>query len=215
MSTVGTTKLDVTKFVGSPSYELAVVVHRETEALRKLDALEFQAKHGSVGLPAIAPPGLLSGGPYDSSQFEHWGEYANNFALLMRCGEALGAPIGEVAKRIALELLPENAEIFFWMGSWLQALDQKLDIEFQFREQTGQIEEAKRKRSKAASDAAIKKNEEHAKAEAYVLAEWALRKAKFKGNRTKFAEAYVEVIRHELRIEVAMKTIHAVWLKGR
>jgi hypothetical protein len=206
--------LDYTKFAETPAYELAVVVHRETEAQRATEARAFKAQHGDIPPPTNA---LLMGllGPYNSSAPTPWSEYTKSFDVLERCRAELGVPLGDVAKRIALELRPENWEVIFWMGTWLQALDQKSNIEFQFQEHKNEIERAKRERSESAVNAAHASHAKDAEAKAYVLQEWALHKQRFKGNRTSFAKTYVEVILSKFNHEVAMKTIHAIWLKGR
>ena len=134
------TELDVSRFVGSPSYELAVVVHRETEARRTLDALEFREKHGEAAQEANVFPGLLGHDPYDASKFCHWGEYATSLDVLMRCRETLGEPIGDVVKRIAVELRPDNAETIFWMGAWLETLNEKSDVEVQLKKKKDEFE---------------------------------------------------------------------------
>jgi hypothetical protein len=206
--------LDVSLLEGTPSHDLAVVVHRETEALRAIEAQEFQAsvQRGDIHPPTNALQAVA--GPYDASAYREWGEYAKRLEVLDRCHEALGIPAGVVATRIALELRPENAEVLYWIGAWLTAMDQKFDVEVQWRMHQAEIEKARIDRSRAAADAAMASHAKHAKAKEYVRAEWALYKTKFKNNRTKFAETYVEVLQEEFKIEVKLRTIHAVWLKG-
>ena len=205
--------LDVTRFADSPSYELAVVVHRETEAQRAIEAQAFKAQHGEIPLPTNALLALVAKSP-DGSVYEPWGEYAMSIDVLRRCGEALGITMGEVAKRIALELLPDNAEPMFWMASWMLVLDKALGLEERMEELSGEIEQAKEKRRQAAIDAAKTKHEHHSEAKDYVLSGWQLYKASYKGNRTKFAKRYVELIEEEFGLEVAQRTISGDWLKG-
>jgi hypothetical protein len=206
--------LDVARFVGGPSYDLAVVVHRETEAQRGIDALAFRAQHGDRPQPTNPLVALVTTEPYDRSAYKSWDDYAKNFDVLLRCSESLGGSLGDVAKRIALELQPENSEALFWMATWLQALDHADDLKSQMAEQNEAIERAKSERRKAAVDAANASHAPHAAAREYVVSEWALHKGKFGGNRTKFATQYVEVILSEFKLTVAARTIHATWLKG-
>ena len=202
--------LDVTRFVDSPSHALAVLVHRETEALRTSEAQAFKAKHGDIRPSTNAflwPPEL-----FDSSKTRDWGDYAKSFDVLERCCAELGVPLGGVAKRIALELRPENWEVMFWMGTWLNALDHAADIKAQLYEQTQAIEQAKKKQSQVAINRANQKHKHHAKAKAFVLEEWTLHKNAYEGNRTAFATAYVRRIWHEMGIKVALKTVSVNWL---
>lgn len=204
--------LDVTQFVDSPSYELAVVVHRVTEALRALEALAFREKHGPWQPSTNAL--MAAVGTYDWSASKPWGEYAESFDVLERCRAELGVPLGEVAKRIALELRPENWEVIYWKGTWLQALDQAANVKWQMHLQTQAIERAKKKQRQDAIDAANAKHKDHTEAKEFVLSQWQLYRDSYKGNRTKFAKRYVEVIKEELGLEVAHRTISAEWLKG-
>ena len=175
--------LDVTRFADSPSYELAVVVHRETEAQRAIEAQAFIAQHGDIPPATNALQALLNKPP-DGSVYKPWGEYAMSFDVLRRCSEALGITEGKVAKRIALEFLPDNAEPMFWMAEWLLVLDEALDLEERMEELSGEIKQAKEKRRQAAIAAAKEKHEDHSKAKDYVLSGWQLYSASYKGNRT-------------------------------
>ena len=205
--------LDVTRFADSPSYELAVAVHRETEAQRAMEAQAFKAQHGDIPPPTNALLALLGKSP-DSSSYKPWGEYAMSFDVLRRCGESLGITEGKVAKRIALELLPDNGEAMFWMASWLLALDEALDLEERMEELSGEIEQAKEKQRQIRREGGIAKHEEKARAKAFVLKEWALHKDAYEGNRTAFATDYISRIRHEMNIKVSIKTVSVNWLGG-
>lgn len=204
--------LDVSRFVGTPSYELSVVAHRETEAQRTIEALAFRAQHGDIPPPQNALSLIVE--PYDRSAYKPWGEYAKSFDVLERCREVLGGSLGDVAKRIALELRPENAEALFWMATWLQALDHADDIKAQMHDQIQSIEKAKEKARQDRRSGGLAKHKEMAKAEAFVLAEWALHKDAYDGNRTDFARHYVGRIWNELGIPVKHRTIAVNWLGG-
>jgi hypothetical protein len=207
--------LDVSRFAGTSSHELALVVHLETETQRAIEAQEFEANKKTGNLPAPTNALMSMVEPYDWSTSKPWDEYAKNIDVLERCDASLGVPAGEVAKRIVSELHPKNWEVIFWIGAWLQVVDEKADAEVQRQQMLRKLEQAKMDRSKAATDAANAKHCKMAKVQAYAIEEWALNKAKYKGNRTQFAKCYVEVIQEEFGIEVAQKTIHATWLKGR
>ncbi len=53
--------LDVALFEGSPAYELALVVHRETEAQRTIEEMAFRAHYGSRSQPKNALRALVCG----------------------------------------------------------------------------------------------------------------------------------------------------------
>ncbi len=204
--------LDVTRFIDSPSYELALLVHQETEAQRAIDALAFRAQHGNIPPPSNAL--MLGVGLYDLSAFKPWGEYAKSFDVLERCGTALGLPLGDVAKRISVELQPDNWEVIFWMGTWLQALDQATNIKAQMREQTQAIEREKEKRRQDRRSGGLAKNKEKAKAKEFVRAEWALHQHAYDRNKRAFARHYVGRILHELGVEVTHDFVSVKCLRG-
>jgi hypothetical protein len=204
--------LDVTQFVDSPSYELAVVVHRETEAKRALEALTSREWHGPLQPPRNA---LMAGfQTYDFSAIKPWGEYAKTFDVLVRCREELGGSLGDVAKRIALELGPENSEALFWMATWLQALDHADNIKAQMQEQTQAIEKAKEKARQDRRSGGLAKNKQKANAKAFVRAEWALHQDAYARNKRAFARDYVGRIRHELGVEVTHDFVSVKCLGG-
>lgn len=209
---LGANVLDLTKFAGHPSLKLAAVVHRETEAQRARELRALQEQHGPAQPPLNAL--MSSFDPEYWCRTKSWWEYAKDLSVLERCSNELELPVGEVARKIAMELDPGNAEAMYWMGTWLLTLDEKTDIEFQLKVRQSEIRVAQEARSKSAREAARALHEPHAKAKAYVRADWALHKEKFKGNRTAFAKNYVEVIQEEFQISVAQRTISADWLKG-
>lgn len=205
--------LDATKFADTPAYELAVVVHRETEAQRAIEAQAFKAKHGDIPPPTNA---LMMGlvGPYDRSAHKTWGEYATSLDVLERCRAELGLPTGDVAKRIALELQPENWEVLFWMANWLKEIDRYANVKWQMHLQTQAIEQANAIKRQQAADAANAKNAKYRKAEEYCQDEWKTYAEKFGHDKDKFARAYVEVVEDTFKFTPKTRTIVDTWLKG-
>lgn len=206
--------LTIANFEGSPAYELAVVVHRETEAQRAIDAQAFRAQHGDRPQPTNPLMALVTTEPHDLSAYKPWDDYAESFDVLERCRHALGGSLGDVAKRIALELQPKNVKAMFWMATWLQALDHADNLKAQMREQTQAFNQAKEKERQDRRSGGLAKHEEMARAKAFVLAEWGLHKAAYEGNRSEFARHYVGRLVYELGIRVKHKTIAVNWLGG-
>jgi hypothetical protein len=203
--------LDVSRFADSPAYELAVVVHRETEAQRAIEARTFKAEHGDVPWPRTILQALT--GPYDRSAEKPWSEYANDFHVLERCRVALGvSTLGVIAERIRVELHPENWEVFFWMAAWLQEVDVTGNLQARMHKLTQAIEREREKQRRDRADGGFAKHQKTAKAKAFVLREWALHKDAYAGNRTAFATDYARRIKNEMVIDVAVKTIAVNWL---
>lgn len=204
--------LDIAHFFGTPSYELAVVVHRETEAQRTIEALEFRAKHGDQPQPTNALMALASTEPYDLSGYRPWGEYAKSFDVLERCREELGGSPGDVAKRIALELQPENSEVIFWMANWLLALDEAFDSKAEMQELTATLEKSRRENSVKGAESMHER--QYGKAKRFVQAEWKTLKPAFEGNKSAFARQYVPKVSSQFDLIITHKTIATSWLKG-
>jgi len=203
--------LDVSRFADTTSYELAVLVHRVTEAERTIEKKRFEGKHG----PFQPPKGALAAArnrPDEWSASKDWGEFAKTFSVLEACRVELGVSLGEVARRIALELRPANAEVIFWIGKWSQSVEQKSDIELQLQQHTSEIEQAKEKERQARRRGGLAKNEDMVKAKEFVLAEWTRNKDAYGGNRSAFGRVYVVRILKELDLVVKHRTISVNWL---
>ena len=199
--------LDATQFADSPAYDLAVVVHRETEAERAIEAQTFK-DHPP---PTNAIQALLAP-PHGSSDFKPWGEYVKSYDVLERCGAALGLPLGVIATRISLELRPENWEVIFWMGTWLRVVDQANDLKAQMREQVETIERSKRDKAVNGAERMHEKN--YGAAKRFIQKEWANLRRAFEENKSAFARQYVPKVHSQFGLVITHKTIASSWLKG-
>lgn len=206
--TPGEGALQISRFEDSPTYELAEVVHRETEIARAVAAAQFKEQYGepkSFNLLSSSP------GAYDPTTFTPWFTYLD-FEVLNRCASALSISLGVLLGRIVKELRPDNWESLFWQGAYYRERDARIDIESQSEDQAEKFEAQKLEIAKAGGDARHKKH--YGGAKAFVLNEWTLNQASYKRNKTKFAVDYVRRIKHEFGKDISHATISDSWLKG-
>lgn len=206
--TASASTLQISQFEGSPTYELAVVVDRETAMARAVAAAQFKEQFGEpefINLLSSTP------GSYDPSTFTPWFHYLE-FEVLTRCASTLTISVGELLDRIVEELRPENWQLLFWQGAYFRAVEAQTDTEIQLQDQVEKFEAQKLEIAKAGGDARHKKH--YAEIKSFVLYEWALHHASYKRNKTKFAADYVRRIKHEFGKDVSHATISDSWLKG-
>ena len=207
--TPGGGALKVGLFENSPTYELAEVVHRETEIARAIAAAQFKEQYGepkSFNLLSSSP------GAYDPTTFASWSNYLD-FEVLGRCANTLSISIGALLGRIVEELHPNNWELLFWQGAYYREMDARIDTEIRSEDQAEKFEAQKLEIAKAGGDARHKKH--YGGPKAFVLNEWTANQASYKRNKTKFAVDYVRRIKHEFGKDVSHATISDSWLKGR
>lgn len=207
--------LDIARYENSPAYELAVVVHRETEVERAAEALAFRLKLGDTPVPTNALAAAALGLPFDPSKARPWFDYLTS-EVVDRCAVALDITDGVLLGRVVSDLRPPNWEMLFWQGAYYRAIEdlnlEIVDAEMKLEEQAERFEAQKQANAKAGGDASHES--QYGKAKAFVLAEWAMHKGLHGGNKSQFARKYVgEVLKTCDRV-VTHKTIATSWLKG-
>jgi len=202
--------LDVARYENSPAYELAVVVHRETEVERAAEALAFRLKHGDTPVRVNALAALAL--PFDRSKARPWSEYLT-FAVVDRCAVALDITAGVLLGGVVSHLHPDDWETLFWQGAYLRATDACVDAEMQLEDMAAKF--TAQKLANAAAGGNERHQRRYGKPKNFVLSEWALHRDQYKGNKTKFAKDYARRVKHEFCQDIADSTIADSWLKGK
>jgi hypothetical protein len=205
--------LDVAQFHATHSHDLAVVVHRETEAARAADVAKLEAEHGEFMPNQNLLMALTRPASWCAST--NWSEYLTD-ETLRRCAAVLKISTGALLKRIVSELHPANWEVLFWRGAWHRQVEESslevVDLEMRLEEQAEKFEAQKRANAKAGGHASHEK--EYGSAKAFVLAEWTKHKDSYGGNKTAFARHYVLKVKAECDRVVTQRTIANSWLAG-
>jgi hypothetical protein len=167
-STPGEGALQISRFEDSPTYELAEVVHRETEIARAVAAAQFKHQFGE---PEVI--NLLSRSPIsrDPSTWTPWFNYLD-FEVLNRCAKALSISIGVLLDRIVKELGPDNWELLHWRGACYRESDAHIDTEMEMEDLIEKYKAQKLANAKAGGHASNQK--QYGNAKAFVRSEWAL-----------------------------------------
>ena len=206
--------LDVARYENSPDYELAVVVHRETELERAAASLAFRLEHGDVPVLRNALAGPQP--PFDRNKSMPWSEYLS-VPVVIRCAEALEISCSVFLTRIVRGFYPGNWEALYWQGEYHHAIEESslaiVEVEMRLEEQAARFEAQK------VANAAEGGNRRHKKyygeAKAFVVSEWALHRDAYKKNKTKFAKDYARMVKHQFKLDIADSTISDSWLKGK
>ena len=199
--------IDIERFEGSMTHELAKVVHSETEIERAADTLAFKQKHGDVPDSKNAFSLL----PRDQSRSKPWFTYLTD-SVLDRCEHALGIDTGDLLMRIVKELNPDNWEALFWRGSWHKlACKSQADTQRLLRRQAERYELQRQKFARAGG---VARHAPLRDAKVFVIQQWSQNREAYEGNKAAFARDYVGRIKNEFDRDVTHKTIAAVWLKG-
>jgi len=205
--------LDAARFDATSSHQLALVLHRETEAARKAQAAQLVIEHGEF-MP-VQNLLMIKRRPAEWCADIHWTEYLTD-EVLGRCAAALTVSKGVILERIVSEFRPENWEVLFWRGAWYGELEDStleiIDLEFRLKGQAQKLEAQRRAIAKAGGHASHES--QYGKAKAFVRAEWKEQRELYGGNKSAFARIYVDRARKEYDTVVTNKTIASVWLKG-